>query len=196
MSMALWQAHLTFALLGALLLPLAGRPRRLQGGALAVSAAIGFAPVEGLPLAAYLRALVDDLSITTLIALGWATLVRLRLCAPLASPQRWQLLVAFALLALILYPATLGLTYTDPYRLGYNPRPLLVAIGLLALLMLHRRNRPGAVALTVATLAFALDLKPSDNYWDYLLDPFVALYCWGALLVAGARRWWPRRAVS
>jgi hypothetical protein len=36
--------------------------------------------------------------------------------------------------------------------------------------------------LGFATLAFSLGLKPSPNYWDYLLDPFIALYCWGALL--------------
>ncbi|MNG41560.1 hypothetical protein D3C84_1308120 [compost metagenome] len=36
--------------------------------------------------------------------------------------------------------------------------------------------------LGVATLAFALELKPSENYWDYLLDPLIALYCWIAVL--------------
>ena len=168
MDPGLWQAHLTFALLGAL----------------------------ALPLAAYLRALVDDLAVTTVIAMGWAIAVRMNVFAPLAAMHRWQLLVGFGLLALLLYPATLGLTYADPYRLGYSPRPLIVAIGLLALLMLHWRNRLGGLMLCAATLAFSLDLKPSDNYWDYLLDPFVAVYCWLALLLASGRRLWQRRLAT
>jgi hypothetical protein len=45
----------------------------------------------------------------------------------------------------------------------------------------------GAAALLLATLAFALRLKASENYWDYLLDPFLALYCLGALACAGVQ---------
>ena len=40
--------------------------------------------------------------------------------------------VLFTVLAALLYPATMGLTYFDPYRWGFNPRPMIVCIGLLA----------------------------------------------------------------
>ncbi|HLT05811.1 MAG TPA: hypothetical protein VK019_12730, partial [Pseudomonas sp.] len=47
--------------------------------------------------------------------------------------------------------------------------------------------------IALATLAFGLGLLASENYWDYLLDPFVVLYCWVALLAGGVRRLWSAR---
>ena len=39
----------------------------------------------------------------------------------------------------------------------------------------------------LATLAFTLHLNASENYWDYLIDPYLALYSLGALLSSGLR---------
>jgi hypothetical protein len=41
--------------------------------------------------------------------------------------------------------------------------------------------------LTLATLAFMVGLKPSDNYWDYLLDPFIVIFCLVAPVVTLVR---------
>ena len=57
---------------------------------------------------------------------------------------RVQLLIAMAGLALFLYPATMGLSYLDPYQLGYAPRPLIAVVGVLALgllLLNSKRHR-------------------------------------------------------
>ncbi|MNC59564.1 hypothetical protein D3C75_1093800 [compost metagenome] len=111
--------------------------------------------------------------------------------AKAARPQvRGQALLLFSGLALLLYPPTLGLTYFDPYRLGYHPRPLLLAVGLLTLAFILARNALVVCMLGLATLAFSLQLKPSPNYWDYLLDPFIAVYCWAGLLFTGLRKAW------
>ena len=71
----------------------------------------------------------------------------------------------------------MGLTYVDPYRWGFNPRPMIVWVAALALLMLALRNTLAVWMLVVGTLAFALRLKASENYWDYLVDPLLATYC-------------------
>ena len=188
-----WQSHLTFALLAFLALPALGKPSRLQYIALPVLLAVSFIPVGELPLAAYLRSFTDDLAITTLLALIFATMVRLGIATRLNARSRWQLLLLFAAMALFLYPATLGLTYFDPYRIGYAPRPMLVVIGVLALALLVVRNWLGAAMLGLATLAFSFSLKLSDNYWDYLLDPAISLYCLGAICQAGIRASLARR---
>lgn len=185
-----WQAHVTFALLAFVLLPVFRSHMGLKIAQLSGFLAISFMPVDGLPLAAFLRGFSDDLAITTLVGLLYATLVRMGLAASLTPVARGQLLLLFAGLALILYPATLGMTYLDPYRLGYNPRPMLVVIGLLAMAFVVLRNGLVVCMLGVATLAFTLELKPSPNYWDYLLDPFIALYCWGALIFTGIKMAW------
>ncbi|MUH94592.1 hypothetical protein [Pseudomonas aeruginosa] len=178
----LWQAHLTFALLAFVLIPGFGLRPGLQAVRLIVLLGISFIPLDGLSLAAYMRSFTDDAAITSLVALAFVTAVRMGLVARLEHTTRLQVLVVMAALALFLYPATMGLSYFDPYRLGYNPRPLIMVIGLLTLALLLMRNWLGAGMLGLATLAFSLGLKPSPNYWDYLLDPFIALYCWGALI--------------
>jgi hypothetical protein len=149
---------------------------------------LAFVPVSSLTLAAWLRTYTDDLAITSLLLLGWVGLVRLRLAPPLTSTHRWQILVLFAALSLVLYPATLGLTYFDPYRLGYAAGPLLTGLARVTLRLWLLGNHAGVALLVAATLAYAFSIKPSSNYWDYLLDPFLALYCLGALL-CGLRRY-------
>lgn len=178
-----WQAHLSFILLGFLLLSALRYTAPWRPWLLPVLALLSFVPVADLSLAAYVRSYTDDLAITTLMLMGWVSLQRLGVVAPVNGVHRGEVLVLFVVLALVLYPSTLGLTYVDPYRWGFNPRPMIMLIGLAALWLLWLRNTLGVWMLAVGTLAFALRLKASENYWDYLLDPLLAGYC----LLAGAR---------
>lgn len=194
MTLELWSSQLGLALGILVLLPLRNRSRSLQLAVLLALLALGLVPVQGLPLVAYPRALVPELSIVALVALGWVALVRAGLAQPLPASQRVTLYLLFGALGLLLYPAALGLGPLDPYGWGYGPRTMLVVLGLLALLLLYLGHRLAVAMLALATLAFALGLLASENYWDYLLDPLVVIYCWLALLVAGARRLWSARS--
>ena len=173
----LWQAHLSFVLLGFVLLSTFRFTARWRPWLLPVLVVVSVIPINELPLAAYVRSFTDDLAISTLALLAWVSLSRLGLVQPLAQPHHVQMLLLFGLLSLVLYPATLGLTYFDPYRLGFNPRPMIVLVAVAALLMLWLRNALAAWMLVIGTLAFALRLKASENYWDYLVDPLLAGYC-------------------
>ncbi|WP_047305285.1 hypothetical protein [Pseudomonas fluorescens] len=180
--LSLWQAHLSFILLGFVLLGSLRLTAPWRPWLLPVLALVSFIPLNQLPLAAYVRSFTDDLAISTLVLLGWVSLRHLGVMAPLPAKHQVQVLLLFIGLTLSLYPATLGLTYLDPYRWGYNPRPMIVLMGLAALVLLWQRNLLGVLMLAAGTLAFALRLKPSENYWDYLLDPLLAGYC----LIAGS----------
>ena len=198
---SLWQAHLSFVLLGFVLLSALRFTTRWRPWLLPLLALLSFIPINELPLAAYVRSFTDDLAISTLVLLAWVGLCRLGVVQPLNAPHRVQVLLLFGGLSLMLYPATLGLTYFDPYRWGFNPRPMIVLMGVAALVMLALRNTLAVWMLAAGTLAFALRLKASENYWDYVIDPLLAGYC----LVAGvwmlARVAWlrghqsPRRAL-
>ncbi|WP_268801090.1 hypothetical protein [Pseudomonas huanghezhanensis] len=189
---SLWQAHVSFALLIFLMLPPLGLNRGLRVGLLFALLAASFIPVDGLSLAAYLRSYIDDLAITSLVLMLWGCLRKLGLPAP-ARHAQISVLVVFAAMALLLYPATLGLSYLDPYRLGYSPRAMLVIIALLTLGLFYLRNGLAVVMLASATLAFVAGIKPSHNYWDYLIDPLLGLFCCTALLVIVVR-WAYRRS--
>jgi hypothetical protein len=177
----LWQAHVSFAMIIFLVLPSFGLNRNWRIALLAALLAASFMPLEGLSLAAHMRSYIDDLAITSLVFMAWGCLRRLGFL-PAARRDKAGVLIMFALLALVLYPATLGLTDLDPYRLGYNPRPMLIVFALLTLGLFYLRNSLAVVMLASATLAFIAGIKPSQNYWDYLIDPLLGLFCCVALL--------------
>ncbi|MCI3944726.1 putative membrane protein [Pseudomonas syringae] len=184
---ALGLAHLAFAWgLFVLLAPLTSS-LWWRCGLLAATSLLSVVSVDGLSMAAYARSLTDDLAISSLVLLGWLALQRLGVLQPLAASTRLIALLVFAALALTLYPATLGLTYFDPYRWGYNPRPMIIIVAVIALGLIWLRNALAVVMLAAATLAFTFRIKPSENYWDYLIDPLLALYCCAALLVLAVR---------
>ena len=188
MNPELWQAHLFFAFAGFLLLPMSGRTVAVRAGGLALLAGLGFVHVGGLPLAAYPRSLFDDLALTTMAWLGYAVALRFRPGLRVQDRHSFQIILCFAFLALCLYPATLGLTYMDPYRLGFSPRILLVLMLLVTLVLWMQRNYFGVVLIAGATLGFVVDLKDSDNYWDYLIDPLLGLFCFSILILRGIGR--------
>jgi len=83
-----------------------------------------------------------------------------------------------------LYPMALGLTYFDPYTLGYGSRPFLVVLFVLALWAVQRELYLVALCLCASVLAHSMGLLESRNLWDYLLDVWVVLYAMGFLF------WW------
>lgn len=181
-----WLPHLAFALLVFLILTRLTRNTTQRGLLLAGSLLLSLVPVQGVSLALQLRTYIGDLSVASLVLLVWATLCRFGV-APAGAGDRLASLALFAGLAVLLYPAALGLSYADPYQLGFEPRPMLLVQGLLCAVLIVQRSWLGALALVLATLAFALRLGASENYWDYLIDPYLALYSLGALLLAGGR---------
>ena len=187
MNLALAQSALVFALVIYLLLPVGKLELRARVLVLTTLMVCSLIPINGLPLVFYWRALLDDLAITTLVLLV-AGAARHTLHASPAKraatdtpPRRISPLVFFAVLGLFLYPATLGLSPVDPYRLGYQPDLLLILGGVAALAFCYWRQYIAAVALTLATLAFLRGLHDSNNYWDYVIDPALAVY---ALMVS------------
>lgn len=181
-----WLPHLAFTLLVFLIFARMTRTATQRGILLAGCLLLSLVPVQGISLALQLRTYIGDLSVASLVLLGWATLCRFGL-SHAGSRDRLASLALFTGLAVLLYPAALGLSYADPYQLGFEPRPMLLVLGLLCAVLILQRSWLGALALVLATLAFALRLGASENYWDYLIDPYLALYSLGALLSAGVR---------
>lgn len=195
MIIASWQAVLTFALIVFLLLPLGRLSVGYRLATLLALVLIALIPLSsGLTLAGLLRGLTDDLAVTTLIWMASAALFKLGYMPPMPLTQKWPLWLCFSILGLVLYPAALGIGMSDTYSWGYNARHLIIVIGLMTLLLVWLRSRLGVALLVLATVAFLLGLKASENYWDYLLDPFIVLYSLGAMIMALAKAGW--RSVS
>jgi hypothetical protein len=144
-------------------------------------------PFGGMPLAAYVRGVTGDLSITSLILLWWAILRPWFGCVVVEDKHRIALLVMIALAALVLYPMALGAGAYDPYRLGYGNPQFIVVLLLLALAAWSRKYSQIALCIVLATLAWAIGWYESGNLWDYLLDPFVAIYALAVITICGVK---------
>ncbi len=97
------------------------------------------------------------------------------------SPRDWKIASVFGMIAsLVLYPSALGLTHIDTYTWGWAPHRLLVAVTLITILLLWKKNRFGIVLL-LALAAFAFQMKASNNFWDYLIDPVYGLMAFGMM---------------
>ena len=171
-----------------LLLPgmvkIAGSPRALLMAAVLVLLLI---PLGTLPLAAYVRGITGDLSITTLVLMCSAQLRPWCGCVEVRDSHRFALLGLVVLAALGLYPMALGVGAYDPYQLGYGNLPFVVALLLLALAAWLRGYAVITLCIALAMLAWAVGWYESDNLWDYLIDPFVSVYALASLVVFGFR---------
>lgn len=186
MAVDIWQSHASLMLALFLLFPTSRLPRHWQAVLLALLFAVSCWSINGLALAAYLRSVVGQPATATIVWMAFAALVRLQLVEPAPSRQRTQAAIVFGVLGLVMYPAALGLTQFDPYRLGYDADALLGLIAVCSAVLVYAGNTRAACLLAIATLAFVLHLQASGNYWDYLLDPFLVVFCWGIM----ARRAW------
>jgi hypothetical protein len=146
-------------------------------------------PINSLSAAAYLRGIMGDLSIISVLLLG--AFVAGKLTGRDFVPQgaRETLLNGIAIVAMIFYPLALGSTVFDPYQLGFRPVALLaVLVGVV--LVLWRREPAAAVLVLLGLIAFNLRLLESTNLWDYLLDAWLVLFAWGWI----AKRQFQRRS--
>lgn len=144
-----------------------------------------------LPLLAYARGLVSDLSITSVI------LVCLELrqhCWPRPDTlprERLWLGVAVVLAAGVLYPTALGWGDWDAYRLGWGSPHFFAVCVITAFVALSARLQLVPFVIAAGVLAWSAGLLESSNLWDYLLDPWVVVWSGWHLLAAAAMavRW-------
>jgi hypothetical protein len=156
---------------------------------LAAVAALALAPLGALPAAAYVRGVLGDLSVTSMVLLLRALLRPLLRWGPVGARNALAVQVLVAAGGLVLYPPALGLGGPDVYRWGYAGEGFVVAVVLLAAAAWFFRLNLAATCIALAVLAHAVGWYESRNLWDYLLDPLVS--AWGLIglgLRAAGRR--------
>ena len=127
-----------------------------------------------LPLAAYVRAVTGELSIVTMLLL-WSSML------PAAKKTPLGFKVVVALIAIAFYPLALGLGMLDPYAWGYGSIGFLIATIFFAIACGLAGWTKGVWILSIAIIAWTVHWHESANLWDYLLDPFLAI--WALLAV-------------
>ena len=132
-------------------------------------------PINNLTLLAYIRAGLGDLSITSMAMLCLMIAAAYSGQSFIQENAREKLHNSVLVSAVILYPLGLGLTPFDSYALGYGSVTLFIALlGFTAYLILRQYFIVLAILL-LGVAAYLLNLLPSDNIWDYLLDPWIVI---------------------
>lgn len=122
-----------------------------------------------LPLVAYIRGFTGDLSVVLTLLL-WSSLL------PAKKPTPIAFKFAVAIIAIGFYPFALGLGMIDPYAWGYGSLAFLIAVLFFALVCGLANWSKGVWIIALAIIAWAGHWHESANLWDYLLDPFLAIW--------------------
>ena len=129
-----------------------------------------------LPLAAYVRGVIGDLSVVTMLLL-WTSLL------PGSKPVPLAFQFSVACIAIVFYPLALGFGMIDPYAWGYGSTLFFITVLLVAVVCGLANWSKGVWMIALAILAWAAHWHESANLWDYLLDPFLAI--WALIAVFG-----------
>lgn len=154
-----------------------------------------------MPLVAYVRGVSSDLSITLVLLAALALWRRLSGRAKyheqiFAEREALLLYLALALTALCLYPLALGWGDWDLYRLGWGSVWLWAGLLVITAGFLASGLRLLPVAVALALLCWSLGFLESNNLWDYLIDPWLALLALGRSAAALRRADWRRMFVG
>ncbi len=176
-ALACWLA-LTLVFLGK-----APRPGAVRLAVSLVAAAIvPFIPFRGWMLFQWAAVLEPEPSVTV-TAMLFAGLVSRAGGPRLLRSCDWNAAWTFGVIAsLLLFPPTIGLSSVDVFSWGWC-KGFVLAVGLLALGLLLKENRFGAVLL-IGLLVLLLRPGESNNAWDVLIDP---LYGTAAVVVVLSR---------
>jgi hypothetical protein len=149
---------------------------RRAGWVFAVLFVLMLLPFGTMPIAAYVRGVTGDLSITTLLILFGGFISRRFGSATDIFNRREYWLAVVAVIASVFYPCALGVGQFDPYQLGFGNIAFVLALLLCAVLSWLLRRELIALIISLALLAWAVGWYESNNLWDYLIDPFIAIY--------------------
>ena len=122
-----------------------------------------------LALAAYIRGVTGDLSIVSMLLL-WGSI----LLGTKTSP--FGIKIFIALLAIAFYPLALGFGMLDPYMWGYGGFGFFASVVVFAILCGLAGWVCGVWIISFAIMAWAGHWHESANLWDYVLDPFLAIW--------------------
>jgi hypothetical protein len=187
-------ASAILGLLGCGLLGLAGfatvirlrrLPVRVRYAVMLAAAFAVFVPIGELSIAACVRGVTGDLSMTTLVLAGAVCFAQLTGRMPIGQRELRALFRLLVLAALFLYPFALGWTRFDPYALGYGSIEFLTALLLIALAAWWARLHVIVLVVVAAALAYLAGAYESRNLWDYLIDPLASVYALVRLLAPG-----------
>ncbi len=185
MSLSLLLPALCSSALLAWILRFKKLPNKIAGFSVLLLIILSFVPLNNLAIAAYIRGVFSDPSITTIIiaCLSIGSLIKGK---PIFAQRDYLPLFYFLpVFLLFFYPSSLGLSYFDPYSYGYQPYYLLIGLLAIAMLLWWKKYTLLLTIVLIDLWSFNLKVLSSNNLWDYLFDPLLLIYCLVQLALLG-----------
>jgi hypothetical protein len=172
-----------------------GATRLVLLGYLFASLLVLLVPWNGHSLIYYVRGVVGDLSVASLVLL--CVIYGRTFWKPFNTHQPIRGQVGWVLLAILLplYASTLGYLTFDLYSWGYEPQWFLIGVGFL-MLWAWQTQRALALAWLIGVASFACGLTGSRNLWDALFDPFMAFVAFGIAASSVMRAVLPKKSTT
>jgi len=149
-------------------------PLKKWGAVILLSSAILIIPIKGIMIFRWIYSFNANFSIL-LQALVFFLLLKELSGFQLLSNRDFLSFWIFGVIGgLCLYPFAMGLGPIDPYTWGYSWNGFFVFSGFLTVALIMFGYKTGFVLL-IAIGAYITGFLESNNFWDYLLDPFYFL---------------------
>ncbi|MGR6873161.1 hypothetical protein ACU6U9_12815 [Pseudomonas sp. HK3] len=134
----------------------------------------------------FVRGYVSDLSMATITI---CVLYLWNVVRPESKKVQVSLNWFVLMIAILLYPMSMGMTQFDPFTMGYPSNYLytylLIGISVTGLLAWSFGFQHIAVVITLAVLANGFQVYESQNLWVYLVDPIAVIICSASLCIQG-----------
>ena len=130
--------------------------------------------VAHLPVAAYVRGVTSDFSVSLVVVLTLNLFSRLFSLKLFDRRERQAVFYGVAATALFLYPLALGWGDWDAYRLGWGSAAMWAGLLLVCALCWVAKLRLLPLLIGLAIASWTANLMESTNLWDYLFDPWLA----------------------
>ena len=127
-----------------------------------------------LPVAAYLRGVTSDFSVS-LVVLAALNLISRLFGLKLFDRREGQAVFCVVVAAaLFVYPSALGWGNWDAYRLGWGSAGMWAGLLLVSVVCWVAGLRLLPLLIALAMASWTAQLMESTNLWDYLFDPWLA----------------------
>ena len=127
-----------------------------------------------LPVAAYLRGVTSDFSVSLVVLAALNLFSRLFGLKLFDRRECHAVFYAVAATALFLYPLALGWGDWDAYRPGWGSAGMWAGLLLVCVVCWVAGLRLLALLIALAMASWTAQLMESTNLWDYLFDPWLA----------------------
>lgn len=133
------------------------------------------------------------LSISTVLHCILVAMSRSGFVMPKASDQEFVSGMSLMILAAsALYVSSFGFSTFDLYRLGFDERAFALIAAPIWLWAVWKRWMWFVVTIAVLAVAIRLQVLPSANWWDYVVDPVYWVVAMGKLLIHA----WQQRSTA